>query len=919
MKVLVIDDERPALDELTFLLGRDPRIGEVLASDSATEALRVLQDEEVDAVFLDIQMPGLTGLDLAQVLSRFKSPPPVVFVTAHEEHAVAAFELRAVDYVLKPVREERLAEAVRRVVEAGGPAPSGDVQIPVERGGVTRFISRSEITHVEAQGDYARLHTADGSHLVRTPLSSLAEQWASAGFVRIHRSVLVALPHVEEVRSEGGRGQRRHRRHRAAGQPPPHPRAARRCSPAARREPSAVSDQPPPRVRVTGPPRRRADVVRPAGTREIDAETALGEVFMRSLLREQLCLALRVLAALALTLGMLPLLFHLFPSLGDVRRGPDAAGLAAARACSPTRGWWCSAGSTSGAPRTTSATSPTWSVGPTAPTPPTSAVVTTDVVPGVVAVVLVSIATLVIGTWGLRISRTTSDFFVASRTVRPRLNASAIGGEYLSAASFLGVAGLLLTFGAEMLWYPIGWTAGYLVLLVLVAAPLRRSGAYTLPDFAEARLGSRGVRKLCSVLVVAIGWLYLLPQFQGAGVTLRSTIGAPPWAGSLVVAIVVLASVSPGGMRSITFVQAFQYWLKLTALLVPAFVLLAVWLADGAADPAAAAPGARGRSRWRRPAAASGSTRRTPSSSRRSSARWACRTWSCASTPTPTAALLVVRRSRCSALLGIFYVLPPVYAALGRIYAPSLIDGRSDVLVLELPSLMVGGAVGAVLTGARHRRRLRRLPLHQLGPHDRGGRGAVAGRDRPAVGPHRLGGVAAFRVAAAIAVVVPLLLSLPAQDVAVARTVGLAFAVTASTFCAAADARDLVARADARRARSPGCWSAGSGRASPWPGRSPRRPPPAGPRRMLGQPAAWSVPASFLTMVVVSRLTRDSRAGPRGPLHGPPPHPRGRRAPALSSPPPVAGGRRTSTMKAVRRSAPQLTLSRTAAPANCLR
>ena len=205
LRVLVIDDERPALDELTFLLGRDPRIGEVVGTDSATEALRVLQAEEVDAVFLDIQMPGLTGLDLAQVLSRFRSPPPVVFVTAHEEHAVAAFELRAVDYVLKPVREERLAEAVRRVVEAGGPAPSGDVQIPVERGGVTRFINRSEITHVEAQGDYARLHTAEGSHLVRTPLSSLAEQWAPAGFVRIHRSVLVALPHVEEVRSEGGR------------------------------------------------------------------------------------------------------------------------------------------------------------------------------------------------------------------------------------------------------------------------------------------------------------------------------------------------------------------------------------------------------------------------------------------------------------------------------------------------------------------------------------------------------------------------------------------------------------------------------------------------------------------------------------------------------------------------------------------
>ena len=203
LKVLVIDDERPALDELTFLLGRDPRIGEVRGSDSATEALRVLQAEEVDAVFLDIQMPGLTGLDLAQVLSRFKSPPPVVFVTAHEEHAVAAFELRAVDYVLKPVREERLAEAVRRVVEAGGPAPSGDVQIPVERGGVTRFISRSEITHVEAQGDYARLHTSDASHLVRVSLATLAERWADAGFVRIHRSYLVQIRLIAELRLTG--------------------------------------------------------------------------------------------------------------------------------------------------------------------------------------------------------------------------------------------------------------------------------------------------------------------------------------------------------------------------------------------------------------------------------------------------------------------------------------------------------------------------------------------------------------------------------------------------------------------------------------------------------------------------------------------------------------------------------------------
>jgi DNA-binding LytR/AlgR family response regulator len=206
LSVLVIDDERPALDELAFLLRRDERVGEVLTTDSATDALRMLQDLEVDAVFLDIQMPGLSGLELAQVLARFRTPPAVVFVTAHEAHAVDAFDLDAVDYVLKPVREERLAEAVRRVVQGTArQAEPADEQVPVERGGVTRFLRRSEITHVEAHGDYARLHTPEGSHLLRTPLSTLEQEWRPAGFVRIHRSLLVSLAHVDEVRMESGR------------------------------------------------------------------------------------------------------------------------------------------------------------------------------------------------------------------------------------------------------------------------------------------------------------------------------------------------------------------------------------------------------------------------------------------------------------------------------------------------------------------------------------------------------------------------------------------------------------------------------------------------------------------------------------------------------------------------------------------
>ena len=157
LRVLVLDDEQPALDELTWLLEHDERVGEVYATSSPTEALRLLQQIEVDAVFLDIQMPGLTGIELAQVLSRFRTPPATVFVTAHEQHAVDAFDLQAVDYVLKPVRAARLAEAVRRVLSAQR-SETGDEQVPVERGGVTRFVPISQIRYVEAEGDYARLH-----------------------------------------------------------------------------------------------------------------------------------------------------------------------------------------------------------------------------------------------------------------------------------------------------------------------------------------------------------------------------------------------------------------------------------------------------------------------------------------------------------------------------------------------------------------------------------------------------------------------------------------------------------------------------------------------------------------------------------------------------------------------------------------
>ncbi|CAN5266722.1 LytTR family DNA-binding domain-containing protein [soil metagenome] len=211
LRVLAVDDEAPALDELAYLLWADDRIGRVHTASNATEALRTLRDGQVDVVFLDIRMPGLDGLELARVLANFATPPLVVFVTAHDDHAVDAFELGAVDYLLKPLRADRLAETLRRVGAAreaaaatgSSGATDEDEMIPVELAGRTRMLARSSVRWVEAQGDYARMHTAEGSHLVRVPLSVLEERWSEAGFVRIHRSYLVSLRLISELRLTG--------------------------------------------------------------------------------------------------------------------------------------------------------------------------------------------------------------------------------------------------------------------------------------------------------------------------------------------------------------------------------------------------------------------------------------------------------------------------------------------------------------------------------------------------------------------------------------------------------------------------------------------------------------------------------------------------------------------------------------------
>ncbi|MEU4577502.1 cation acetate symporter [Nonomuraea sp. ATR24] len=460
------------------------------------------------------------------------------------------------------------------------------------------------------------------------------------------------------------------------------------------------------------------------------------------------------------------------------------------------------------------------------------------------AVVVVMVAAVLIGAFGIRFSRTTSDFYVASRTVSPLWNASAIGGEYLSAASFLGVAGLILSYGVDMLWLPVGWTGGYLVLLVLVSAPLRRSGAYTLPDFAEARLESMVVRRTASVLVVLIGWLYLMPQFQSAGLVLRTITGAPVWAGGLLVAVVVAVNVLSGGMRSITFVQAFQYWLKLTALAVPLVFLLLAWKADGAPalDPVDAAV-------WQVPLAGA-------------------KDYALYSTYSLILATFLgtmglphvlvrfytnpdgraARRTTLVvlSLLGAFYLLPALYGWLGRIYAPDLV--RTDAVVLTLPARMVGGTLGDLLTAL-----VTAGAFAAFLSTSSGLTVSVAG----VIAQDLLkGGVRSFRIATLMAVAVPLGLALWARALPVADVVGLAFAVAASSFCPL-----LVLGIWWRRLSTTGALAGlfvGGGLAcsavlatitgGPYEGLA---------GALLAQPAAWTVPIAFAVMVSVSFLTPD--------------------------------------------------------------
>jgi cation/acetate symporter len=528
-------------------------------------------------------------------------------------------------------------------------------------------------------------------------------------------------------------------------------------------------------------------------------------------------------------------------------------------------------------------------------------------VPAIVAVTLVTVA---IGAYGLRLARTTSDFLVASRAVSPTWNAAAIGGEYLSAASFLGIAGLVLKFGVDVLWYPVGFAAGYLALLLFVAAPLRRSGAFTLPDFCELRLGSRRLRTLATAFVVFIGWLYLLPQLQGAGLTLTTVTGGPYELGALLVGGVVTANVALGGMRAITFVQAFQYWLKFTALAVPVMFLILQWQADH--RPAVTPP--QGQTfvqattvEFEHAAtliARDGSTREVRAGEELvfpagaevptvadvpadTGPRWLLpgsgryglfATYSLIlATFLGTMGLphvlvrfytnpdgAAARRTTLVVLglVGAFYLLPTLYGVLGRVYTPQLLmTGRTDAVVLLLPSAALGDGVLGQLLGALVAAGAFAAFLSSSSGLLTSVAGVIStdllGR-RGADG--RQGSVRGFRVAAIIAGAVPMLLALTAASLDVSLVVGLAFAVAASSFCPL-----LVLGIWWRGLTDLGAAAgilAGGGASAVAVLVTVVGPPLSGwPAILVAQPAAWSVPLAFTVMVIASAASR--RRAPR--------------------------------------------------------
>jgi Na+(H+)/acetate symporter ActP len=370
------------------------------------------------------------------------------------------------------------------------------------------------------------------------------------------------------------------------------------------------------------------------------------------------------------------------------------------------------------------------------------------------------VVTLWMGFRSSKNSKSASDFFVAGRSVSVGWNASAISGEYLSAASFMGIAGMVMSSGYDALWYPVCYACGYLFLLLFIAGPLRRFGAYTIPDFAEGRFDSPLFRRIAVCFVLFIGFFYTMPQMKGAGTALSYILpGLPYWVGVVVVGAVITLNVALGGMKGITLIQAVQYWIKMFAISTPVFVLLSVYggygknlslnqsAAEAAAPPAivqSADPAEMQRKAlpekapqddaWLAPfgplttkavksaAAALPVEERAPFLAKNEKPFSLIYTFSlivalvCGTAGLPHILVRFYTNPDGVAakkttmwvmiLIGVFYVFPPVFGVLGRNLMPELYTGLAgvkgtDAVVLRLPTLISQkyGIVGSILSG----------------------------------------------------------------------------------------------------------------------------------------------------------------------------------------------------------------------------
>ncbi|MDX6765916.1 MAG: cation acetate symporter [Candidatus Methylacidiphilales bacterium] len=435
-------------------------------------------------------------------------------------------------------------------------------------------------------------------------------------------------------------------------------------------------------------------------------------------------------------------------------------------------------------------------------------------------------ATVGMGFWSAGKSKTASDFFVAGRSVSVGWNASAISGEYLSAASFMGVAAMVMSRGYDALWYPVCYACGYLFLLLFIAGPLRRFGAYTIPDFAEGRYDSPLFRKIAILFVLFIGFFYTMPQMKGAGTTLAYIFpGLPYGAGVVVVAGIITLNVALGGMKGITLVQAFQYWAKMFAISLPVFVLMAVYgfynvqVGANTSQPSAAAaeivvlrdelpPKAPKDEAWVSPfgplttraAAAAGLTveEQKPYSLLYTYSLIVALVCGTAGLPhilvrfytNPDGVAAKRTTMWVMILIGIFYVFPPVLGAMGRNFLPELYQSTGvagpDGVVLKIPLLLNEKypPLGSILSGitcagafAAFMSTFSGLLVSMTGAlaHD------VYGRIlRPSSSPAQR--MVAFKICAVLIGVVSMVLGMQVEQLEINFMVGQAFAIAASSY-----------------------------------------------------------------------------------------------------------------------------------------